>query len=269
MKPFWWVLGTLVVIVTLLIIRQWRRLSLGKRLRFEVGSLYYAGLVTADEAERAGRYLRDRGYFQPKLTMVRLFRDGTTYQLQLLSPVNGTTETQSLACEILAAGLADEVLPGANVEVQVCDWDLRPILTIPHRGRLGCRMRMNAACLFYTDGVTEDVANSVALFLAHMGIFNDSAKVAQLDRTDEGFEMRLAVEVDPLTPEMIEGQRRMAYDLTHKVLGGKPVEVRYCHGLAGTMRVDRADPEAAPPRGQMYASKVFVRRGDADSPAPT
>jgi hypothetical protein len=275
MKPLWWVVGILVTVVSLLIIRQWRRSSPGRRLRFEAGSLYYAGLVTADEAERAGRYLTGWGYFQPKLTAIRLSRDGTTYQLQLISPEKETTETQSLACEVLAAGLADEVLPGANVEVQVCDWDLRPVLTIPHRGRLGCRMTMNAACLFYTDGVAKDVADSVALFLAGMGVFNDSPKVAQLDRTEEGFEMRVAVKVDPLTSEMIEGQYRMAYDLTHKVLGGTPIEVRYCHGLVGAMRVDRAisgmhnDPEARPPRGQMYTSKVFVRPGDADSSAPT
>jgi hypothetical protein len=235
----------------------------GKRLRLKGGSLYYAGSVTAEEAERAGRHLVERGYFEAGLTDVRLVREGTTYQLQLIGTAGPPDEEQNAACEVLAAVMSDKVLSGAAVEVHICDRILRPSAVIPHQGRFGRRIGMNAASLFYTGGVTEEDALRVATFLAAAGLFNESSKVAQLNRAGAGFEFRLAVEVNPLTTEMIEGQHQMASDLSHKVLGGQPVEVHYCHGLAATLRVDRTgptegnNPQAQPPRGRSYSTQVF------------
>jgi hypothetical protein len=94
-------------------------------------------------------------------------------------------------------------------------------------------------------------------------LFNDSEKVAQLNRTGLGFEFRVAVNVDPLTDEMIAGQKEMADDLSRKVLGGVPVQVQYCKGLAATLRVDRECPttcgndEKAPPKGRSYTTQLF------------
>jgi hypothetical protein len=122
---------------------------------------------------------------------------------------------------------------------------------------------MNAASLFFMYGVSEKEASSVATFLAATGLFNDSPKVAQLNRAAEGFEFRLAVNVDPLTDEMIAGQRDMARDLSKNVLGGAPVQVNYCLGLSATLRVDStrvADGDhqkTIPPKGRYYTTKVF------------
>jgi hypothetical protein len=122
---------------------------------------------------------------------------------------------------------------------------------------------MNAASFFYTEGVSEADAMRVATFLAAAGVFNDSPKVAQLNCSDEGFEFRLAVDVHPLTDEMDAGQQKMAADLSGDVLGGVPVQVHYCKGLAATLRTDRASvkkdgvDESVLPRGRTYRSKVF------------
>ena len=58
---------------------------------------------------------------------------------------------------------------------------------------------MNAAHLFYLEGVTESDAFAVATYLAKVGVFDDAPKIAQLNRSADGYEFRLAVEVDPLS----------------------------------------------------------------------
>ena len=261
MSFVWLALGGFIVIALAFVLRF--RGAAGKRVRLEGGNLYYAGAVTPEEAMRAGRFLVREGVFKSGLRDARLYRDGSKYQLQLICSTGQPDEKQNLASEVLAAGFSDDVLGGAPVEVQICDSILRPTTVIPHRSRFGRRIGMNAAALFFTDGVTENEATSVATFLAAAGLFNDSPKVAQLNRTGEGFEFRLAVDVDPLTNEMIAGQEKMASDLSHKVLGGQRVQVHYCKGLAGTLQVDRTrlttdnNQETTLPKGQSYRSQVF------------
>jgi hypothetical protein len=247
------------------------RSAAGKRLRLQGGNLYYGASVTADEAAKAGRFLDAKGYLKAGLLDARLHRDATTYHLQLIGSVDEPTDDQRAAAEVLAADFSDEVLSGADVLVQYCDPSLKPIAVIPHAGRLGKRIGMNAALLFYTDGVADDDAMRVATFLVAAGLFNDSSKVTQLNREGDGFDFRVAVNVDPLTPEMLDGQHKMAADLSKKVLGGRPVQVSYCKGLAATLRSDLArrgagrDEESTRVTGRSYRAAVFVRPPDDDT----
>ena len=261
MVLLWLILGVVGVIALALVFRM--RGTLGRRLGLLGGNLYYAGSVTPEEAERAGRYLVSKGLFKAGLKDARLYRDGNTFQLQLICSTGQPDEKQNVASEVLAAELSDDVLSGAAVEVQICDSVLRPTSVIPHRSRFGRRIGMNAASMFYTDGVSEADAFGVASFLAGVGLFNDSPKVAQLNRSGEGFDFRLAVNVNPLTDEMIAGQQKMADDLSRKVLGGAPMEAHYCNGVAATLQADRPrlitgdDEETTAPKGQSYRSQVF------------
>ncbi len=263
MSLFWLCLVSLAIIAIAFALR-WRgsRAATG-RLRLEGGSMFYDHSVTAEEAGRAGRYLVEKGLFKAGLVGARFYRDGATYQLLLVCSSGKQDEEQYAASEVLAAGFSDEVVSGAAVAVQICDGFFRPTAVIRHRGRFGRRIGMNAASLFYMDGVTEDEAGRVALFLAHAGLFNHSSKIAQLNRAGDGFEFRLAVEVDPLPSGMIEGQHQMASDLSSKVLGGRPISVQYSHGLMSTLRVEPAgqeidhDDEKTIPKGQSYHTQIF------------
>jgi hypothetical protein len=214
----------------------WRLTGPGKCVRFGACTLYFAPDVTADVVERVVRYLTREQFSEEPMT-ARLLRQGTTYQFQVI--LSGPPlENQATVFEVLAAGLSDDVFSGAPVEVQVCDRGFRPFVVIPHRGRYGRRIAMNAAHLFYLEGITEEEAHSVATFLAGVGVFDSSPKVAQLNRTAEGYEFRQAVKVDPQLPEMIEGARRMSADLSG-VLRGRPVAVTFCEGpLDRTLRLD-------------------------------
>ncbi len=151
------------------------------------------------------------------------------------------------------------------MEVQVCDTVFRPISVVAHRGRFGRRIAMNAAHLFYLEGVTDSEAFDVATFLAGVGVFDDSPKIAQMNRSHEGYEFRLAVEVDPLEPQMVEGARTMARDLS-QVLRGATVAVHFCRGLLGTLRVllpRTAEQGAADSHvpGGPYRTQVFCVPG--------
>jgi len=84
-------------------LRCWRSGTPGTRLRLEDGSLYYAGSVTAEEAARAGHYLVGRGFFNAGLIDARIYRDGVTYQLQLICSSGRPNEAQKGAsrCQAL------------------------------------------------------------------------------------------------------------------------------------------------------------------------
>lgn len=232
----------------------WWRTSPGRRLRCGAFTLYYTEAVTAEVANRVAQHLM-REHFMDQPMDARLIREGATYQLQLISS-GQPGEKQVMACEVLAAGLSDDVFAGAAVEVQICDTIFRPMSVIPHRGRFGRRITMNAAHLFYRDGVSDSEALEVATFLAGVGVFDDSPKIAQLSRSAEGYEFRLAVEVNPLTPEMVEGERRMANDLA-QVLRGAPVAVRFGNGLLGTLSATEHGTANCHVPGGPYRSKIF------------
>ena len=240
------------------VVTLWRRNGLGKRLRFGPVTLYYTPAVTRDAANRVGQYLLRQQFAVDG----RLTRIDATYQLQLICDLGHRDEKQELACEVLAAGLSDEVFAGAEVEVHICDNIFRSIVAVSHRGRFGRRLAMNAARLFYLESVTDSQALEVATFLAAVGVFDDSPKVAQMNRNADGYEFRLAVDIDPLPPEMVDGARQMAHDLSTKVLKNAPVTVDYCRGLQGTLRTG-ADTHRA--TGGAYRSQVFHKASKAES----
>ena len=131
---------------------------------------------------------------------------------------------------------------------------------------------MTTAYLFYLDAVADDEALSVATFLAGVGLFNDSPKIAQMNRGAEGYEFRLAVEVDPLTPELLSGAHQMAADLS-RVLGGRPVAVHFCKGLlgalrAGPSRVAKEDATLVDGPGGPYRTQIFHVPGEASGDRP-
>ncbi|MCI0741538.1 MAG: hypothetical protein L0Y72_21090 [Gemmataceae bacterium] len=232
------VLGSAVV-VGLAVAIWWRRTAPGKRLRLGSFTLYYTQAVMPLTASRVAQYLM-RENFADQPMDARLTREGATYQLQLICS-GQPVDSQLTACEVLTTGLSDDVFAGAAVEVQVCDTIFRPIYVIPHRGRFGRRITMNAAHLFYLEGVTDSQAFDVATFLARVGVFDDAPKVAQMNRSAAGYEFRLAVEADPLDPQMVEGARQMGRDLS-QVLKGAPVAVHFGKGLLGTLRAVKPPP---------------------------
>jgi hypothetical protein len=220
--------------------------------------------VTDDQARRAGEYLARRGVH----ARARLQRDGDTYQLFLAVSLGQPDPVQDLACEVLAAGFCDEVCGGAATEIHICDRTGHVTSVVPHRWRLGRRLAMNATVLFYTDGVTRDDAFQLTTFLAYAGVINDSPKVMQFDRIDQGYELRVAVDVDPLPAEMEAGARRMADDLSHRVFRGAPVSVRYTFGLKNTLKL--GPPHEVPLPGESepgpYRAEIFhVPRARAEN----
>jgi hypothetical protein len=222
------------IVVGLAVAFWWRLTAPGKRIRFGAVTLYYSPALTADLVNSVVLYLK-RENFTHQPMVGRLLRQDATYQFQVIFS-GPPVEDQVTVFEVLAAGLSDDVFAGAAVEVQVCDSIFRPYVVIPHRGRYGRRITMKAAHLFYLRGVTDEEAFRVATFLARVGVFDDSPKIAQMNCSADGYEFRLAVQVDPQTPEMVEGARRMSSDLS-LVLPGVSVAVRFCEGpLARTLR---------------------------------
>ncbi len=220
----------IALIVGLAVAFWWRLTAPGKRIRFGAFTLYYSPALTEDLAKRVAQYLM-RQNFSDQAMDARLLRAGAIWQLQLICS-GQPAESQITACEVLAASLSDDVFAGAAVEVQVCDAIFRPMSRIRHRGRFGRRIGINAAQLFYLEGVTDEDALRVATFLAGIGVFDDSPKIAQMNRSADGYEFRLSVKVDPRTPEMVEGSRRMSSDLS-RLLRGSMLVVRFCDGPLG------------------------------------
>jgi hypothetical protein len=226
------IIGALIIVW--LLVSTW--LAYRKRLRFGESLLTFTSKVTKEEAQRVGEYLVQKGIFNNTSTDAQLDRDGTIYQLRWMQFFSQPVPELDLAAEVLAGGLSEDVFAGQPVEVHLCDGWLQSKSIATHRRRFGNRLAMNGAVLFYLSGITPEEALRVATFLAHAGLFNDSPKVAQMNRSEDGYEFRLAVYME-LTPEMTEGAKQMATDLSRNVLGNAPVTVVYCLGLEQTLRV--------------------------------
>jgi hypothetical protein len=258
------VVGSAIVVV-LAAAFWWWLTAPDKRIRFGAVTLYYSPALAGDVVNRVVQYLK-RENFTDQPMVARLLGEGATYQFQVIFS-GPPLEDQVTAFEVLAAGLSDDVFAGAAVEVQVCDTIFRPMSVIRHRGRLGRRITMNAAHLFYLEGVTDDEAFWVATFLAGVGVFDDSPKIAQMNRSVEGYEFRLAVKVDPQTPEMVEGVRRLSSDLS-RVLRGASVAVHFCEGPLGRTlrtvkpRIAEDGTENSHIPGSPYRTEVFCIPGE-------
>jgi hypothetical protein len=208
-----------------------------KTLKCAGGVIYYRSPVTATEAGRLREFLERIPFFHPTQPAVLLEQDAGTYRLCLSVPEQTRQDEEALAkCAALAAGLSDEPFDGATVEVHLCDASLRKLEVIPNDGRFGDRFRFNAAELFYTPGVAEVEAITVGTYLMGKGFFDDSPKLAQLNRTPGGFELRTQVRSkSDLGPAHREEIQRMARDLSRDVFGGVPVDVRPCEGVRETL----------------------------------
>lgn len=231
----------------------WLRLS-AKTLRCRGGKIYYGSPVTADEARRLGEYLERRDFFKPTQPAVGLGKKTGTYQFSLPAAEEESQDEEVLIkCAGIAAALSEEVFAGAAVEVHLCDgWFLTRTVVL-NSGRFGARFRFNAAELFATTGVTEDQAIRLGTYLMSKGFFNDKPKLGQLNRTADGFELRLQVKNES-DPGSRKDFQRMASDLSRDVFGGVPVEVRPCEGVHKTLHQQVSDPAHMSTRS---SSRIF------------
>jgi hypothetical protein len=205
------------------------------------GEIYYGSPVTADEARRLGEYLERRDFFKPTQPAVGLGKKTGTYQFSLPAAEEQYQDEEVLVkCAGIAAALSEEVFTGAPVEVHLCDGRWRTRTVVPHCGKFGKRFSFNAAELFVTTGVTEDQAIRLGTYLMNKRFFNDNPKLGQLNRTADGFELRLQVKNES-DPGSRKDFQRMARDLSQDVFGGVPVEVCSCEGVRKTLHQQVSD----------------------------
>jgi hypothetical protein len=256
-----WVLALVAVAVaTAVTAATWLWLSV-KTLKCKGGVIYYLSPVSADEARRLREFLQRREFFNPTQPAVELEKKTGTYHFRL--PVVEEThqdEEALVKCAVLAAGLSDEVFAGAAVDVHLCD-GLRTRTVVPHRSRFGERFRFNGAEVFYTPGVTEEAAVRLGMYLMGKGFFNEDRKLGQLNRTANGFELRMQVrsEAELGSAHRAEFQR-MASDLSRDVFGA-PVEVCSCEGVRKTLAKEVSKREREPNRNpnRVWSGPVTYR----------
>jgi hypothetical protein len=242
----YWLIAFVILAVAVVAAVAWLRRP-ARTLRCRNGAIYYQSPVTKEEAHKLREFLEWLDLLGPSLPAVAVEKEKETYRFRLpTAPANPQDEELQAKCAVIAAGLADEVFAGVPVEVHVCgNWWLT-LAVVPSCGRYGERLRCNSAELFFTSGVTEDDAIRLSTYLAGKGFFNDRRKLGQLNRTADGFELRLEVNSESeLGPAHREEFLRMASDLGRDVFG-LPVQVVLCEGVRKTLHNQVLDPKARP-----------------------
>jgi hypothetical protein len=107
--------------------------SLGTRIPFQKGELYYTSLVTPDEATAVGKILVKEGYLNDKKPATIQFTKGNrVYQVRLVVRV-GVEDDENCTMPFRKLGLliSRDALESAPVEIHLCDEHLKTVKVIP------------------------------------------------------------------------------------------------------------------------------------------
>jgi hypothetical protein len=241
----YWLIAAVFLAVALVAALAWLRSV--RTIRCRNGVVYCASSVTAEEVQKLRTFLESLDFFCPSQPAVAFEKEKETYRVRLPAAQEEVRDEEVQAkCAVLAAGLSDEVVAGAALEVHLCgDW-WRTLAVVPSSGRYGERLRCNSAEVFFTSGVSEDDAIRLSTYLAGKGFFGEGHKLGQLNRMADGFELRMQVKSESeLGPEHREEFLRMARDLSRDVFVA-PVLVVPCEGVRKTLHKQILDPQARP-----------------------
>ena len=107
----------------------------GKELKFNGGQLFYTTAISKDIAERLGNYLVKSGLFNGDLKTVQLNKSGSTFEFRLVIK-KGIEQDQEYiqTCKIFCRELSNDVFNSAQVDIHLCDEQLKTIRVVVSSG---------------------------------------------------------------------------------------------------------------------------------------
>jgi hypothetical protein len=211
----------------------------GTRLQLGQGELYYTSAVTADEAQKVGQYLRQRGEFDLPRS-IQLHKSAGTYQLRLVIAAeyrgnDGVAQVQAM----LGGRVSHYALGGAPVTVQLCDEHLKTYKEMPS---LTVVPSANGT-LFVKPGTNLDDARRLADKLPQERLFAGAGWDVYMEAFEQGYEVAIilvtpGVENDPQVERDLRDFRART---SREVFAGRPVRLRVCDAKMHTLRVLEAN----------------------------
>ncbi|MFA6448965.1 MAG: hypothetical protein WCX65_05850 [bacterium] len=103
---------------------------LGKRLEFNGGELYYTSSITESEANRLVQYLGN-DYFDGTPKTVQINKTASTYEFRMVIKKGLEKDPQYIEiAKGVAKELSTEVFGGSQVDIHLCDENLKTIRVV-------------------------------------------------------------------------------------------------------------------------------------------
>lgn len=103
----------------------------GTKLEYNGGELYYTDDVTKEDADKLGKYLVEKEYFDGQKKSVQLDKEGGIYQVKMVIQKEKQEDKEVLdAMKIFAGQISEDVFGGAATEIHVADDKLETVRVV-------------------------------------------------------------------------------------------------------------------------------------------
>lgn len=127
------IVSTLLVLGALArLVSCWGRYeSLGTKLEFNGGELYYTSAVTEAETKKLGDLLVSEGFYDGTKKTAQLNKTGSTYEFRVVTKSGAADDTKMIEVfKSVASELSAKVFNGSEVVVHLCDDNLKTIKVV-------------------------------------------------------------------------------------------------------------------------------------------
>lgn len=195
------------------------------------GEVLYDGSVEEAEAQALANYLVATEYFSGRPASVRLTKEDGAFHVQFVIMEKFRDDpSMDAAFSYLALGISEEVFADAETIAHVCDEELENIREI-RKAEPGKRLNLEKVKLYFTFGVTEEVARAVGQEFESLAAGNPDGPILtiQVAKVRDKFEVRFVADVDKVVgnAEMRADALQIARSLSTQIFGGEPVEFHF------------------------------------------
>lgn len=199
----------------------------GTKLRFGASELYYKDGITAEEADKLGKYLLLQGFFDdenPKTAQITKRND--TYVFRMYTEDDYIKDASfERTIRFAAMDFSTDVFNGAKVDMELTDGRLETQKTI---NAPGTRMDQGTATIYRSYAVDAATAQKVTDYLVSIGFIGTKPLTIAYDIEGDDFIYEiLTAEGAENNPDVVDANKAIAGLISSEVLNNKPIRMHF------------------------------------------
>jgi len=212
----------------------------GTKLVVNSGEIYYRDGVTAEEADRLGKFLVAEGYFDGTGKTIQVLKEGDSYAFRMVIKQEYLdNEDFKTLLRHFGGKVSRDVFNGKAVVVHFCDDQLKTHSSgaMLDPDPFGKRYKFEHLELFAKGNVSPELAEKLVQSLAKSAVFKGEEVSVQIVEENGSYQLRYVPVNFPLNALEENALRQVARDLTNSFLSKAPIEVHACDEFFKTRAV--------------------------------
>lgn len=211
-------------------------MSLGTKLEFNQGELYYTKAVDEAAAKRLGQFLVDEKYFDGTRKTVQLDKAGGIWLLRMVVKA-GMDQDEDYANLVKLFGMqvSNGVFSSEALMVELCDERMKTLRSVkPLEGK---RLEIHGGEIYYASSVDEASAKRLGEHFVKTGFFDGKHKTLHFLKQDERWVVRIVVRAGmDKNEQAIRDFEVMGLELSGHVFDGGKVVLHLCDDKLVTLK---------------------------------